>query len=98
MDSPGDGERFDEVELNMVIAPVLTADRRQGAEQCARQHGWDATRPEEVLEMPSMFIGSVEQIGEQMLERRERYGFSYYIVSDADMEACAPIVARLARM
>ncbi len=90
------GERFDQVELNMVIAPILTADRRQGAEYCARQHGWNTIRPEDVLEMPSMFIGSVEQISEQMDERRERYGFSYYIVSDADMETFAPIVARLA--
>jgi hypothetical protein len=46
--------------------------------------------------MPSIFIGSAEQISEQMRERRERYGFSYYIVSDADMEMVAPIVARLA--
>lgn len=90
------GERFDQIELNMVIAPVLTPDRERGAEQCARQHGWGAIRREEVLEMPSIFIGSVEQIAEQMEERRERYGLSYYIVSDAQMETCAPIVARLA--
>ena len=49
-----------------MIAPILTPDRQQGAEQCARQHGWDESRPEDVLEMPSMFIGSVEQIAEQM--------------------------------
>lgn len=90
------GARFDHVELNMVIAPILTSDRRQSAEQCARQHGWNTIRPEDVLEMPSIFIGSVEQIGAQMEERRERYGISYYIVSDADMETCAPIAARLA--
>ncbi len=90
------GERFDQLELNMVIAPILTSDRRQGAEHCWRQHGWNATRSEDVLEMPSIFIGSVEQISEQMDERRERYGISCYIVSDADMERCAPIVARLA--
>jgi probable F420-dependent oxidoreductase len=90
------GERFDQVELSMVIAPIVTSSRRQGAEECARQHGWDASRPEDVLAMPSIFIGSAEQISEQMRERRERYGFSYYIVSDADMEMVAPIVARLA--
>lgn len=90
------GERFDQVELNMVIAPILTADRRQAAEQCARQRGWNTIRPEDVLAMPSMFIGSVEQITEQMEERRERFGVSYYIISDATMEAFAPIVARLA--
>ncbi len=70
------GDRFDQIELNLVIAPILTPDRKQGAEQCARQHGWDAIRPEDVLGMPSIFIGSVEQITEQMEERRERYGLS----------------------
>jgi len=89
------GERFDHLELNMVISPILTSNRRQGAEYCARQHGWNAIRPEDVLEMPSIFIGSVEQISEQMDEWRERYGFSYYIISDADMETFAPIVARM---
>jgi probable F420-dependent oxidoreductase len=90
------GERFDQLELSMVIAPILASDRRQGAEQCARDHQWDAVLPEDVLAMPSIFIGTVEQIIEQMNERRERYGFSYYIVSDAIMEAFAPVVARLA--
>jgi probable F420-dependent oxidoreductase len=90
------GERFDQLELSMVIAPMLTSDRRQGAEQCALGHGWDAIPPEDVLAMPSIFIGSVDQIAEQMEERRARFGFSYYVVSDADMETTAPIVARLA--
>jgi probable F420-dependent oxidoreductase len=43
------GERFDLRELNMVIAPILTSDRRQGAEHCSRQHGWNATRPSDRL-------------------------------------------------
>ncbi len=89
-------ERFDHIELSMVISPILTSDRRQGAERCARQHGWNSIRPEDVLEMPSIFIGSADQITGQMEERRERYGVSYYIVSDANMETSAPIVARLA--
>lgn len=89
------GERFDRVELSMVIAPVLTADRQRGAEECARQHGWTSVGLEDVLAMPSIFIGSVEEIAEQMRERRERFGVSYYVVSDANMETCAPIVARL---
>ncbi len=90
------GERFDQLELSMVIAPILTSDGRQGAEQCAREHQWSGISLEDVLAMPSIFTGSVEQIIEQMQERRERYGFSYYIVSDTDMEALAPVVARLA--
>ncbi|HEV8192550.1 MAG TPA: TIGR03621 family F420-dependent LLM class oxidoreductase, partial [Ktedonobacterales bacterium] len=90
------GDRFDQIELSTVIAPILTSDQRQGAERCAREYGWDNVSPEDVLEMPSIFIGSTEQIIEQMEARRERYGLSYYIVSDAIMEEFAPLVARLA--
>jgi probable F420-dependent oxidoreductase len=90
------GDRFDQIELSTVIAPILTLDQRQGAEQCAREHGWETISPEDVLEMPSIFVGSAEQVVELMEERRERYGISYYIVSDTIMEEFAPLVARLA--
>ena len=48
-----------------------------------------------MLEMPSIFIGSVDQIVSQMQSCRERYGITYYVVSDRSMEAVAPVVARL---
>jgi len=37
----------------------------------------------------------VEQIAEQMLERRERFGISYYMTFDRLMEASAPLVEQL---
>ena len=51
---------------------------------------------EQVLEMPSVVIGTVEQIVEQLYQRRERYGFSYYIVTDQHLQTLAPVVAQLA--
>ncbi len=45
--------------------------------------------------MPSFLIGTHEEIIEQMLHRRTRYGFTYYVVSDSMMEAFAPVVAEL---
>jgi probable F420-dependent oxidoreductase len=89
------GERFHELELNMVISPVFTEQRRQRAEQFARERGWSGIATEDVLDMPSIFIGSPDQIVEDLLRRREQYGFSYFVVSDAHMEAFAPIVSRL---
>jgi hypothetical protein len=47
-------------------------------------------------EMPSIFIGSVDQIVNEMQGCRERYGISYYVVPDSSLEMVAPIVARLA--
>ncbi len=51
--------------------------------------------PEQVLEMPSVVIGTETSISELLLDRRERYGFSYYVVGRASMPALAPVVARL---
>jgi hypothetical protein len=45
--------------------------------------------------MPSVLIGSLSEIVDQMEERRARYGFSYYVVSDRQLDRAAPLVARL---
>jgi hypothetical protein len=89
------GERFDELELNMVIAPIFTERRRQRTEQLMYERGWSGISVEGVLEMPSIFIGTADQIVEDLRRRREQYGFSYFVVADASMEAFAPIVSRL---
>lgn len=90
------GGRFHELELNMVMTPIFTEQRRQRAEQLVRERGWSGVASEDVLNMPSIFIGTPDQIVEDLLQRRERFGFSYFVVSDASMEAFAPIVSRLA--
>ena len=90
------GERFREIELSMVATVVITEQRQQAAEQFARDRGWKGISSEQVLGMPSVFVGSLDHIVDEMRERRERYGFSYYVVLDRAMEQVAPIVARLA--
>jgi probable F420-dependent oxidoreductase len=90
------GERFGELELNMVIAPIFTEQRQQKAEQLIRERGWSDVSVEQVMNMPSIFIGSADQIAEDMWRRRELYGFSYYVVSDAHMEMFTSVVSLLA--
>lgn len=90
------GSRFAEIELSMVVSVIITGDRLAAAEELARSRGWSGLSPEQVLEMPSVFIGSVDGIVDEMQARRERYGFSYYVVSGEIMETVAPVVARLA--
>jgi probable F420-dependent oxidoreductase len=90
------GARFDHIELSIVGSVVITENRREAAERLARERGWDGMSAERVFEMPSIFIGSVDQIVDEMQGRRERYGISYYVVQDRSLEMVAPIVARLA--
>jgi probable F420-dependent oxidoreductase len=75
------GDRFARLELGYtVFQAVFTA----GAP--------DASRPNS----PHVLAGSVDGITEEIVRRRERYGLSYVQVMEQQMDAFAPVVARLA--
>ncbi|MQY06068.1 TIGR03621 family F420-dependent LLM class oxidoreductase [Actinomadura macrotermitis] len=80
-----------EIELSMQVNPVFGDDPRAVAERVARTRGWDVPA-DLVLEMPSQFVGPPEHIAGQMAARRDRYGFSYYLVPDHVMEEFAPVI------
>jgi probable F420-dependent oxidoreductase len=88
------GERFDQIELNLIVSDIqVTTDRAGAAEQIARQHG---TTPADVLVSPQILIGTVEEMVDALQERRELYGFSYIVVTELNMDKLAPVVAKLA--
>jgi probable F420-dependent oxidoreductase len=89
-------QRSRQVELSMVLAVALGGDHRQAAERLAVQQGWGAAAGELVLEMPSVAAGPAERVAEELQVRRDRYGFSYLVVADGDMDTFAPVVERLA--
>jgi hypothetical protein len=80
----------------MVLAVALGGDHRQAAERLAVQQGWGAAAGELVLEMPSVAAGPADRVADELHVRRDRYGFSYLVVADDDMEAFAPVVECLA--
>jgi probable F420-dependent oxidoreductase len=89
-------QRSRQVELSMVLAVALGGDHRQAAKRLAVRQGWGAAAGELVLEMPSVVAGPADQVAEELQARRDRYGFSYLVVADGDMETFAPVVERLA--
>ncbi|WP_141576470.1 TIGR03621 family F420-dependent LLM class oxidoreductase [Actinomadura sp. WMMA1423] len=84
-----------DVELSMMVTPAFGPDPRRAAAKVAVTRGWGASSAELVLGMPSQFVGPPEHIAEQMLARRDRFGFTYYQVPDTAMEAFAPVIAHL---
>jgi hypothetical protein len=52
--------------------------------------------PEELARHPHALIGSADEICETLIQRREEYGINYVTVGAANMEAFAPVVAKLA--
>jgi hypothetical protein len=45
--------------------------------------------------MPAIFVGTIDQICAQMIERRAELGISYYVIPDQMLATAAPIVERL---
>lgn len=92
----GAGDRFEEIELSMMISPLIAERQDDVAAQFAAARGWGPSAAVHVSDMPSAFVGPVQRIVDLMAERRERYGFSYYVVSDRALAAFAPVVTSLA--
>lgn len=80
-------------ELNVLLQYFeITKDRNSIAEKRARELGRDI---EDLLELPFELIGTVDQIVEDLIKRRELFGISYVTVFDKYMRDFAPIIERL---
>ena len=95
------GERFDQLELDIIgHAVVVTDDRPTAAEAVVRHHAYGADAEgltvEQVLASPDYLLGTVEQITEQLVTQREHYGISRVTVYQNALEEFAPVVAQLA--
>ena len=89
------GDRFADVELGVLIQGlVVTDDAAAAIAELSRD--WAPLTPAEVQDSPYGLVGTIDQIVETLRERRERWGISSVVVFERDMEAFAPVVARLA--
>ncbi len=88
------GGRADEIEWNIRAFIVnLTDDRAGTCSAIAAMIGAEASMVEQT---PFALVGSPASIVEDLLARRERWGFSYVIVGAEDVDGLAPVVAELA--
>lgn len=88
------GERFENIELNLLIYKVVvTMTVPSAAAAVAQAFGLSV---QQVLDSPYFLLGSEDAIVEKLLALRDRYGVSYVAVFPEDMEVFAPIVRRLA--
>jgi len=88
------GARFDDIEMQtLTFVLQVTNDRDKVIGDLAGGFG---LTPEEAAGTPLALIGTHDQIAETIVERRERYGFTYIVVQEAGMDDFAPVVERLA--
>jgi probable F420-dependent oxidoreductase len=87
------GARFKDIELNVRAFLVnITDDAKQAASGIASMLG---VEPQMVEQSPFALVGPTSKIIDDLLERRERWGFTYVIVGAEDVESFAPVVAAL---
>lgn len=87
------GDRFPQVQLNILVqAVIVTNDRKSEMQRLSTARGLPV---DHWLNSPHIYVGTVEQIVEDLLSYRERLGISYFVVFDRYMDAFAPVVARL---
>lgn len=90
------GYRAGEVERNLLLQAVTVTDDRAAA-----LAAWVPRLPhlsaEEILTVPTLLAGTVEQIADQVRGLRDRFGITYLTVLQPALEAFAPIIAALRR-
>ena len=85
--------RIADIEMNIRTFFVkVTNDRAKTVSGISSMFGVDEDM---INSSPFALIGSVDSCIEQLLERRERWGFSYTIVGAENIDECEPIVAAL---
>jgi probable F420-dependent oxidoreductase len=86
-------DRFGSIEFQIVAFATRIAASRRAAVRTATMLGLPG---EDALELPIVLIGTPDELCEQLLKRRERWGFSNIVVPAEVMESFAPVVAQLA--
>jgi probable F420-dependent oxidoreductase len=90
----GAGERFDDLELQIrYFVSAITDDARGLAEALAPGFG---VAPDDALESGAVLVGTVDEVCDTLVARREQWGVSYVVLGDDQYEQFAPVVARLA--
>ncbi|MFM8564326.1 MAG: TIGR03621 family F420-dependent LLM class oxidoreductase [Acidimicrobiia bacterium] len=90
----GAGTRFDQIEIE--IAAYFTIVTPDGDGTRAKMAPMFGMTPEVLAEHPNALIGSVDEICDRIVERRERFGISYVSFGASVIDAVAPVIDRLA--
>lgn len=89
------GIRFGDLEISAFGTFVVTGKRRAETQDLIVRRGWTGIDVEDVWQMPTLFIGSLDQIRADLRARCQRFGLSYLVVGEDGMPALAEIISGL---
>jgi probable F420-dependent oxidoreductase len=84
--------RFEQIELCAFVTIRITSDKRGETERLIAERGWNDAIPEDVWAMPTVFVGTRDEVRDLLVERRERFGLAYVVMSDEDIDVAAQLV------
>ncbi|MGH3165311.1 MAG: LLM class flavin-dependent oxidoreductase [Trebonia sp.] len=89
------GDRFGDLEINAIATFIVTGKRRADTDELIARRGWTGIDTGQVWQMPTIFIGSPDQIRTDLLARRERFGLSYLVAGEDSRPALAEVISGL---
>jgi probable F420-dependent oxidoreductase len=89
------GHRFGDLEISSFGTFIVTSNRRAATGDLITRRGWTGLAPETAWQMPTLFIGSPDQIRADLRERQERFGLSYLVATETALPALAEIASGL---
>lgn len=93
--TPGSRRPIRRARAEHTATVVITDHPPATADRIALERGWSGVTAQQVMEMPSIFVGSRQHVIELFHERRATYGISYFVVPDRALATVAPAVADL---
>jgi probable F420-dependent oxidoreductase len=90
------GQRLRAIEFQALAQAVIVTDRPRQAAADLIAKRLPSLTIDDVLGTPYLMVGSADGLVDELIEHRERWGFSHYTVRPDALDAVAPIVARLA--
>jgi hypothetical protein len=89
----GAGDRLGQIELNALVQLVdVTDDAERSLAATAAEIG-DGMTVEELAAIPYVLIGTVDEIAQEILRARDRWGITYFAVRSLD--EFAPVIERV---
>ena len=90
------GERFSELELQMnTFMTAVTATTAEADEMIEGMAPMFGLSPDQARTIPMVLAGTVNDVCEQLHHHRELYGTSYWVIHEGEVDAMAPVVAKM---
>ena len=87
------GDRWEQLELNVLVQAVVTTSNRRTAAEAQAKRARGALSVDDALATPFLALGTHDEIAEHLLACRDRWGISYFSVRD--IANFAPVITQL---